>query len=81
MFLDKANNLIRFTADEYTWWKKLIYPHIDLPLMAIDEFRSEQDENPLFKALADICEKNYNVCVKKQKSICWMIIRFKKGNR
>ncbi|MCR0203693.1 hypothetical protein MKC66_03080 [[Clostridium] innocuum] len=49
--------------------------------MAIDEFRSEQDENPLFKALADICEKNYNVCVKKQKSICWMIIRFKKGNR
>lgn len=57
MFLDKANNLIRFTAAEYTWWKKLIYPHLDLPLTAMDEFRSEQDENPLFKALADIWKK------------------------
>ena len=41
--------------------KKLIYPHIDLPLTAIENFRSRQSENPLFKTLADICERNHNV--------------------
>ena len=41
--------------------KKLIYPHIDLPLTAIEDFRSKQHEYPVFKRLADICEKNHNV--------------------
>ena len=43
--------------------EKLIYPHIDLPLTAIEDFRSRQSENPLFKTLADICERNRNCMV------------------
>ena len=46
---------------KYTGREKLIYPHIDLPLTAIENFRSRQSENPLFKTLADICERNHNV--------------------
>ena len=36
--------------------KKLIYTNIDLPLTAIADFRSQGD--PLFTALAEICEAN-----------------------
>lgn len=42
--------------------KKLIYTHIDLPLTAIADFRSEAQKGgehaALFADLADICEKN-----------------------
>lgn len=41
--------------------KRIIYPHIELPLTPISEFRSLGETNPLFKGLADICEKNHNV--------------------
>lgn len=41
--------------------KKLIYPHIDMELTAIADFRRLGEQNPLFAQLADICEKNNNV--------------------
>ncbi|MDD3361191.1 MAG: zinc-binding dehydrogenase [Hespellia sp.] len=41
--------------------KKLIYPHIEMELTAITEFRELGKHDPLFAKLADICEKNDNV--------------------
>lgn len=41
--------------------KKIIYPHIDLPLTAIEDFGELGKTNPLFQTLAVICEKNKNV--------------------
>jgi len=38
--------------------KKLIYTHISMPLTAIDDFRALGDADPLFAALADICERH-----------------------
>ncbi|TOB11826.1 L-sorbose 1-phosphate reductase [Vibrio parahaemolyticus] len=40
--------------------KKLIYPHIDLPLTAIDDFLSLADQDPFFAELDTIlCANNY----------------------
>ncbi|MDW2052249.1 L-sorbose 1-phosphate reductase, partial [Vibrio sp. 977] len=40
--------------------KKLIYPHIDLPLTAIDDFLSLADQDPFFAELdAILCANNY----------------------
>lgn len=40
--------------------KKLIYPHIDLPLTAIDDFLSLADQDPFFSELdAILCANNY----------------------
>jgi threonine dehydrogenase-like Zn-dependent dehydrogenase len=36
--------------------KKLIYNQIDMPLMAISEFREKGNEVPFFGVLADLCE-------------------------
>ena len=41
--------------------KKLIYPHIQMPLTAITDFRSKAAEDARFAGLADICEKNQNL--------------------
>lgn len=38
--------------------KKLIYNHLDMPLVAITDFRKLGETDPLFKDLADICERN-----------------------
>ncbi|RMD73569.1 MAG: L-sorbose 1-phosphate reductase [Lentisphaerae bacterium] len=38
--------------------KKLIYTHLDLPLTAIEDFAEKGKENPLFRELAAICERN-----------------------
>jgi threonine dehydrogenase-like Zn-dependent dehydrogenase len=38
--------------------KKLIYTNIDLPLTAIDDFAELGKTDPMFKKLAEICEKN-----------------------
>ncbi len=38
--------------------KKLIYTHIDLPLIAIDDFEEKGKEDIRFKELAKICKKN-----------------------
>lgn len=38
--------------------KKLIYPHIDLPLTAIEDFREFGENDKLFKKLADSCERH-----------------------
>ncbi len=41
--------------------KKLIYTHIEMPLTAIEDFRSKSVEDPRFARLADICEANNNL--------------------
>ncbi len=41
--------------------KKLIYPHIDMELTAIEDFEKLGETDPMFKKLAEICEKNNNV--------------------
>lgn len=38
--------------------KKLIYTHLSMELMALEEFTARKDENELFKQLADCIEKN-----------------------
>jgi len=38
--------------------KKLIYTHIDLPLTAISDFATLGKEQPLFKVLAEICDRH-----------------------
>lgn len=38
--------------------KKLIYTHIDMPLTAIADFATLGKEQPLFKVLAEICERH-----------------------
>lgn len=39
--------------------KKLIYPHIDLPLTAVEDFRILGEKDPLFKKLADACDAHH----------------------
>lgn len=41
--------------------KRIIYPHIDLPLTAIKDFKELGKHNKLFEALSIICEKNHQV--------------------
>jgi threonine dehydrogenase-like Zn-dependent dehydrogenase len=41
--------------------KKCIYPHIDMPLTAIEDFGKLGETDPMFKHLAEICEANNNV--------------------
>ena len=41
--------------------KKIIYPHIDMELTAIEDFGKLGENNPLFKGLAEICEANHNI--------------------
>lgn len=38
--------------------KKLIYPWIHMPLIALSDLRAKSQDNPLFAELADIVEKN-----------------------
>ena len=38
--------------------KKLVYTNIDLPLTAIADFRAKGETDPLFKELADICDRH-----------------------
>lgn len=38
--------------------KKLIYPHMEMPLVAISDFRKLGAKNPLFSDLADICDRH-----------------------
>jgi threonine dehydrogenase-like Zn-dependent dehydrogenase len=38
--------------------KKLIYTHMDMPLTAIAGFRKLGENNPLFRELADICDRH-----------------------
>lgn len=41
--------------------KKLIYPHLDLELTAIEDFEKLGEKNELLKELAIICKKNNNL--------------------
>lgn len=41
--------------------KKLIYPNINLPLTAIDDFAKAGESDPLFAKLAEICGRNNNL--------------------
>ncbi len=38
--------------------KKLIYTHMEMPLVAITDFRKLGEKNPLFSDLADICDRH-----------------------
>ncbi len=38
--------------------KKLIYTHVDMPLTAIADFAEKGKSNPVFAALAQICDRN-----------------------
>lgn len=38
--------------------KKLIYTHLEMPLTAIADFRKLGEKHPLYKDLADICDRN-----------------------
>lgn len=40
--------------------KKLIYPHIEMPLTAIDDFERLGESDPLFRELALICGQHHN---------------------
>ncbi|MDF1575398.1 MAG: zinc-binding dehydrogenase [Bacteroidales bacterium] len=42
---------------EISGGKKLIYTHIELPLTAIADFRKLGESKPLFRKLADICDR------------------------
>jgi threonine dehydrogenase-like Zn-dependent dehydrogenase len=41
--------------------KKLIYPHIELELTAIDDFEKLGENNEFYKRLSEICKRNNNV--------------------
>lgn len=41
--------------------KKLIYPHVQMPLTAIADFEKLGEDNPFFKELAALCEKHRGV--------------------
>jgi len=38
--------------------KKLIYTHMEMPLLAITDFRKLGEKHPLFRDLADICDRH-----------------------
>ena len=38
--------------------KKLLYTHVDLPLVAIEDFAEKGKQDPLFAELAEICDRN-----------------------
>lgn len=41
--------------------KKLVYPHIEMDLVAIEDFKKLADDNPLYAKLADVCARNNDV--------------------
>jgi hypothetical protein len=41
--------------------KKIIYTEVDMPLIAIEDFRKHGEDDKRFIGLADICEANNNV--------------------
>lgn len=51
--IDATNHL-----PEIPGGKKLIYTHIEMPLTSINDFARLSESNPVYKELADICEKN-----------------------
>ena len=51
------------TLRDFPWipgGKKLFYPHVHMPLVAIDELRTHAANDERFAALADICEARNN---------------------
>lgn len=49
--------------------KKLIYPHIDMELTAIEDFEELGENDELFKSLSEICKKNNNVWCEEAEKI------------
>lgn len=48
--------------------KKIVYPHVDIPLMALEDFRKYASEDPVYAEIAEILEKNNNVwCMEAEK--------------
>ena len=38
--------------------KKLVYTHIDMPMTAISDFADKGKDDPMFAALAEICDRH-----------------------
>ena len=55
--LDAAANTM-CTLPKIPGGKKLIYTHIEMPLIALDELRTRADEDPRYAGLADIVDAN-----------------------
>lgn len=49
--------------------KKLVYPHVDLPLMALSDFEKRADEDPAYKKIADILNENHGVWCKEAEQV------------
>ncbi len=58
--LDSAPNTI-LNLPKIPGGKKLIYTQIDMPLIAIEDFRKHAETDTRFNGLADICEANNNI--------------------
>lgn len=52
---------VTMTQPKLAGGKKLIYTQIEMPLTAIEDFRSKAAEDARFAGLADICEANNNL--------------------
>lgn len=52
---------VTMTQPKLSGGKKLIYTQIEMPLTAIEDFRSKAAEDARFAGLADICEANNNL--------------------
>lgn len=49
--------------------KKLVYPHVDLPLMALTDFEKYADEDPVYRKIADILKENHGVWCKEAEKV------------
>lgn len=49
--------------------KKLVYPHVDLPLMALADFEKQADEDPVYKKIAGILKANHRVWCKEAEQV------------
>ena len=49
--------------------KKLVYPHVDLPLMALADFEKQADEDPVYKKIAGILKANHGVWCKEAEQV------------
>ena len=74
--LDSASETI-LNLPQIPGGKKLIYTQINMPLTAIEDFRSKAKEDSRFEGLADICEANNNLwCLEAEQ---YLLNAFKLG--
>lgn len=49
--------------------KKLCYTHCDIPLMALEDFRKREDEDSVYRQIADILDDNRGVWCKEAEKV------------